>query len=395
MVTDNLSDILVLKTFAGLEDVLMKECEEAGLGPAEKGVRAVYIPHRKDSVIRANMALRTALRVLVPLGQFHIQTADDIYEGARQVRWSLFMKTESRFRVQSSVHSSLLKHTGYAVLRLKDAICDQVREVRGFRPTVDKVAPDWIVDLHIHENVVHLSLDTSGPPLFKRGWRRRNGEAPLNEVLAAALIRLAGWKDEEEDFFDLMCGSGTLVIEAADIASGKAPGLHGRPYSFMGYPGFDIRFHQKVKRDLASHRKEIKVKIWGSDADKEALAAARINAASAGHSDTIFLKKTDFRKLDFQPTGLLLLNPPYNKRIETPGIARLYQELGRFLKHQCHGARAGIFSGYSEALKRLGLKPSKTHKLFNGDIPCTLALFELFEGRRNEYLKLQHEQRLV
>jgi putative N6-adenine-specific DNA methylase len=394
MITDTLSDTLVIKTLAGLEDVLARECEQAGLGPAHKQVRAVVIPNRNNAVIRANMALRTALRVLVPLAEFELNAPDEIYDGARQVRWSLFIKPEHSFRLQHTVKSKLYRHSGYAVLKVKDALCDQVREACGERPSVDKVAPDWIVDVHVWENKVHLSLDTSGVPLYKRGWKMRQGAAPLNEVLAAGLIYLADWNSEEEDFFDLMCGSGTLVAEAADIAANKAPGLHGRAYAFMGYPGFDVRVHQKVKRDLAACQRDVKVKIWGSDVDGEAVKLARLNLASAGHADDVFIQKADFRKLPLKPEGLIILNPPYDKRLSVPSVKKLYQDLGRFLKHHCTGSRAGILTGHQQGLQWIGLKPYKTFVLLNGSLPCEYALYTMFEGKRKEFLKLQNEQGL-
>lgn len=394
MITDTLSDTLVIKTLAGLEEVLARECEQNGLGPAQKHVRAVIIPNRNEAVIRANMALRTALRVLVPLAEFEIIRPDDIYEGARRVKWSQFIQPQHSFRIQHAVKSGLYRHSGYAVLKVKDALCDQVREVRGERPSVNKVDPDWIIDLHVWENKVHLSLDTSGTPLYKRGWKIRQGPAPLNEVLAAGLIYLAGWKSDEEDFFDLMCGSGTLLAEAADMAANKAPGLHGRAYAFMGYPGFDPRVHQKVKRDLAARRREIKVKIWGSDVAEEAVKLARHNVAAAGHAEDVFIQKADFRELPLKPEGLIILNPPFDKRLSVPSIRKLYQDLGRFLKHHCVGSRVGILTGHEQGLDWIGLRPQKTISLLNAALPCTYALYNVFEGKRKEFLKLQNEQGL-
>lgn len=394
MIVEKLSDTLVIKTLAGLEDVLARECVREGFVPVKKETRAVIIPHRDGTLMRANMALRTALRVLVPLAEFDISAPDDIYEGARTVKWSLFMRPEDTFRIQHAVKSKFFRHSGYAVMKVKDAVCDQVREVRGERPSVNKLDPDWIVDVHVWENKVHLSLDTSGVPLYKRGWKMRQGPAPLNEVLAAGLIYLADWNSEEEDFFDLMCGSGTLLAEAADIAANIAPGLHGRAYSFMGYPGFDIRAHQKVKRELAARRREVKVKIWGSDKDAKTVNRARQNMAAAGHSENVFIQKADFLSLPLKPEGLIILNPPYDKRLSVPYARRLYQDLGRFLKHGCAGSRAGIISGHEQALTWIGLKPLRTIPMLNGSIPCTYALYDLFGGKRKDFLKLQNEQGL-
>jgi len=396
MITEDLADYFVVKTLMGLEDVLAKECETQNLGPVKKGVRAVIIPNNRESLIRANMSLRTALRILIPLYSFDYSSEEEFYERCLHYVWSQFIRPDDSFKIQVSGQSLVAKHSGYLALKLKDALCDQIKSQKGFRPTVDKISPKWTIDVHLSGNKVDISLDSSGQPLFKRGWRSKHGKASVNEVLAAGIIFLTGWDSEKEDFYDLMCGSGTFLAEAAAIAANYAPGLYGRAYNFFAFPGFDQRTYQKVRRSLASQKKEINVKIWGSDNDPVAIAHAHHNLARAGFSKEVFIQKMDIRKPSLNPSsGLILLNPPYEKRILTKNPDELYASIGRFLKKNCSGARAAVFSGNFDALKRIGLKPTQSISLLNGAMPCKLVLYELFKGKRKNYLQLKHEKRAL
>ena len=372
----------VAKTLYGLEKVLSEELVILGAGNVQIANRAVLFEGDMSLLYRANYSLRTALSVLMPVADFIIRSKDDLYKGGSKVEWDRFMDTDDTFSIMPVINSTHFVHTGYAALILKDAIADSFRNKTGRRPSVDTSNPRILINLHISNDLVTISLDSSVVPLFKRGYRQEQSVAPLNEVLAAGIILLSGWKVSAA-LTDPMCGSGTIPIEAGLIACKIPPGKFRQFFGFQRWKDFDEDLFEKIKLECNSQIGVSPVKISGSDISGQTLQLAKANVVKAGLSDIIALKISDFKDLrSVDDHGFLFLNPPYGQRIQPEEIDLLYSMIGTTLKHNFSGTTAWLITSNKESLKHVGLKPKEKHILFNGALECTLLKYEMYQGTK-------------
>ncbi len=381
---------MLAKTFKGLEQVLASELIELGANNIQIQRRAVSFTGDKRMLYAANFCLRTASRILVPIATFKAKTADDIYNHVKQVDWAQYMTTKTTFQIDATVYSDLFRHSQFITYRVKDAIVDWWMEHSGVRPNVQLTNPDLYLNVHIAGDIVTLSLDSSGESLHKRGYRVANTQAPINEALAAGMLLLAGWHGQS-DFYDPMCGSGTLVIEAALIARNIAPGIYRKGFAFEKWASFDADLFEDVYND-DSRERDFHHKIYGSDAGFYAVQTAQKNIQSANLQRDIEVKQIrieELRLADKNTDGaLVMMNPPYGERLsQDKNVLRLYQDIGTALKHQFNGATAWIISSNEEALKCVGLRPTKRVRLVNGDLDCMFNQYELFKGDRKTWKK--------
>ena len=381
---------MLAKTFKGLEQVLATELVQLGANNVQVERRAVSFTGDKRMLYTANMCLRTASRVLVPILSFKAQKADDIYEQVKALDWSQYMTVKTTFQIDATVYSDYFRHSQFVTYRVKDAIVDYWMERENQRPSVKLEGADLYLNVHIAGDRVTLSLDSSGESLHKRGYRVANTQAPINEALAAGMLLLAGWNGQS-DFYDPMCGSGTLLIEAALIARNIAPGVYRQGFAFEKWADFDANLWDEVYND-DSREREFKHKIYGSDAGYYAVQAATKNIQSASLQRDIEVKQIRVEELRLADTNtegaLVMINPPYGERLsQDKNVLRLYQDMGTALKHQFSGATAWIISSNEEALKCIGLRPAKKIHLVNGDLECLFNKYELFKGDRKTWKK--------
>ncbi len=375
----------VAKTFLGLEDVLCDELKALGAQNIRKERRAVSFEGDLSLMYRTNVWLRTASRVLKTIRSFEASDADTIYREVKKIEWDEYMSVGQTFVVNATVYSDSFRNSQFVSYRTKDAIADFFNEKYGKRPSVRLTNPDIYVNIHISNNQCTVSLDSSGDSLHKRGYRSVQTKAPINEALAAGMILLSGWRGDS-NFVDFMCGSGTLLIEAALIALNIPPGIFRKQFAFEKWNDFDADLFEEILNDDSEER-DFRHKIYGSDLSTKAIEIATQNIKSAGLGRYIELKTANVS--DFEaPMGksIIISNPPYGKRLIDNNIHNLYSTIGQTLKHRCQGMDVWIISSDSELLKSIGLKPSKKIALLNGDLECELWKFEIFAGKRNEFL---------
>ena len=365
----------------GLEAALADELLELGLQEVVAGNAGVAFGGGWAACHRANLHSRIASRVLWCLGQGRYDHEDDVYELAQSLPWPDWFSVDRTIRVHVSAIASPLKSLEFITLRIKDAVCDRFRAQVGSRPSVSTVEPDMRIHAFLTANEVTLYLDTSGEPLFKRGWRRRSIEAPLRENLAAGILRLTGWQPEEP-LLDPMCGSGTFIVEAAQIALGVAPGA-GRHFAFERFEHHDAPAWEAARDAATASRLPVReLAIFGSDTDRSALTAAKDNLREAGVGGAARIQFADV--LSLAPpaeTGVLVANPPYGVRMgDSDELAAFYPLLGNALKRGFAGWRAFLFSGDTRLPKLIGLKPQRRTPLFNGAIECRLLEYRIVSG---------------
>lgn len=378
---------MIAKTFKGLEEVLAGELVELGANNVQLERRAVSFTGDKRLLYRANLCLRTASRVLVPITTYKAGDADAVYEQVKQIDWAQYMTLQTGFQIDATVYSDTFRHSRYVTYRVKDAIVDWWNEKEGKRPNVKLSNPDLSLNVHIANETVTLSLDSSGESLHKRGYRVANTEAPINEALAAGMLLMAGWKGET-DFYDLMCGSGTLLIEAALIAQNIAPGIFRKGFAFEKWADFDKELFEDIYNDDSAER-PFTHHIYGSDASFYAVQQALKNVKSAGQQRTIEVRQIRLQEIkrDNQTPALIMVNPPYGERLaQDKDVMRLYADMGTAFKHQFTGSTAWVISSNEDALKCIGLKPSKRIKLLNGELECWFNQYELFAGERKTFV---------
>lgn len=383
---------MLAKTFKGLEEVLAGELIELGANNVQIERRAVSFTGDKRMLYTANFCSRTASRVLVPIATFKAKKTDEIYEYVKQLDWAQYMTAKTTFQIDATVYSDLFRHSQFITYRVKDAIVDWWMEHGGVRPNVQLTNPDIYLNVHIGGDTVTISLDSSGESLHKRGYRVANTQAPINEALAAGMLLLAGWKGQS-DFYDPMCGSGTLLIEAALIARNIAPGIYRKGFAFEKWANFDADLFEEVYSD-DSREREFTHKIYGSDAGFYAVQTAIKNVQSANLQRDIEVKQIRVQELKTEngkgktEGALIMMNPPYGERLsQDKDVLRLYQDIGTTLKHQFCGATAWIISSNEEALKCVGLRPAKRIRLINGDLDCLFNQYVLFSGDRKSWKK--------
>lgn len=372
----------VVKTFYGLEQILAEELKNLGASEITILNRAVAISGNVKLLYKINYCSRTALSVLLNLAEFKIRSANDLYKNSLKVEWDRFLDQDMTFSVVPVINSPLFHHTGYPGLLLKDAIADWFRNKTGKRPSVNTFDSDVVFNLHISNDLVTISIDSSVVPLYKRGYRKVQGSAPINEILAAGIIHLSGW-EPETSFLDPMCGSGTFSIEAAMIASGIAPGKFRQFYGFQRWKDYNEDMFNLVREESESKGHNGAINISASDISGYALSIAATNIESAGLSDIISLSKNDFSNLKaLQDEGIIIMNPPYGKRITSEDNDKLYSMIGSTLKHNFPGYRAWLITSEKDLLKHVGLKPALKTILYNGALECTLVKYVLYQGSK-------------
>ncbi len=371
----------IAKTLYGLEKVLSEELISLGAGNVQIANRAVSFEGDMGLLYKVNYCARTALSVLLPIADFRIRSKDDLYKAGTKIEWDRYMDTDDTFSIVPVINSPHFGHTGYAGLILKDSIADTFRNQTGRRPSVDTDNPRLLINLHISNDQVTISLDSSVVPLFKRGYRQEQSVAPLNEVLAAGILLLSGW-NAASTFTDPMCGSGTFPIEAALIACKIPPGKFRKFFGFQRWRDFDEDLFQKVVLENNNKIQTSPVQISGSDISGETLQIAKTNITKAGLNDSISLEVSDFKDLRSEEGGSVFMNPPYGQRIQPEEIDALYSMIGTTLKHNFPGSTAWLISSNKESLKHVGLKPKEKHILFNGALECILLKYEMYTGTK-------------
>jgi len=375
---------LVAKTLYGLENVLAEELISLGAADVQAVNRAVLFNGDNNMLYRVNYCARTALSVLMPVADFRIRSKDDLYNGGSKVEWDRFMDADNTFSIVPVINSPHFGHTGYAGLILKDAIADYFRKKTGRRPSVDASDPTILINLHISNDLVTISIDSSVVPLFKRGYRQEQAAAPLNEVLAAGILLLSGWK-ASATMTDPMCGSGTIPIEAGLIACKIPPGKFRQFFGFQRWKDFDEELFEKIKRESDNQIGPSPVKIFGSDISAQAIEQAKANVTRAGLSDVVSLEVFDFKDLKaIDNQGFVFLNPPYGQRLQPDEIDMLYSMIGTTLKHNFPGTTAWLITSNKESLKKVGLKPKEKLTLFNGALECILLKYEMYQGTKKQ-----------
>lgn len=382
---------LIAKTFMGLEQVLAQELTELGANNVQTGRRMVSFTGDKEMMYRANFQLHTAIRILKPIAHFKAQSAEDMYDEVRKIDWSEYIGEGKTFSVDSVVYSNEFRNSRFVTYKVKDAIVDQFREKTGKRPNISVTNPDIRLNIHVAEDDATLSLDSSGESLHRRGYRQESVEAPLNEVLAAGMILMSGWKGET-DLIDPMCGSGTIPIEAALIARNISPGVFRKEFAFEKWPDFDAELFDMIYND-DSRERPFEHHIYGYDTDMKAVNTVRINVKAAGLTKDITLDCRDFK--DFtrpQEKSVIIMNPPYGERISTPNLLATYKMIGERLKHEFMGNEAWVLSYREECFRQIGLKPSIKIPLYNGSLECEFRRYQLFDGKMSDF---RHEGGVV
>ncbi|MEE2953872.1 MAG: class I SAM-dependent RNA methyltransferase [Bacteroidota bacterium] len=365
---------------SGLEQVLAKELENLGAQNIKVLNRAVSFKGDTGFLYKANLNLRTALRILKPIAHFSARNKDELYENACKINWLKYFNVKKTFATYATTNSENFKHSKYASLVIKDAIADTFRKKTTKRPYVDTQNPQMSIDLHIQKNTCTISLDSSGQSLHKRGYKSNTVIAPINEVLAAGLILVSEW-DKKSDFHDPMCGSGTILIEAALIAYNIPPNIFRKNFGFQQWKDFDKTLWEKIKDTSLNKEKEYKGNISGSDNFQKAVRISRKNIENALFNNEIKIKNEDFFESKARPNTFVLFNPPYGKRHHI-GISEFYEKVSNTLKHNYEECQVWIISSDIENLKMIGLKPTKKIKLQNGNLNCSFRKFEIYKGSR-------------
>jgi len=370
------------KTLQGLEEVLKQELIELGAANVKTGKRVVEFYGDKTLLYKANFYLRTALKILKPIAEFKAQNEEELYDKVQSVSWDSFFDVNQTFAIDSTVYSQYFSHSKYIALKVKDAIVDQFRDKYKKRPYVETENPDMQVNIHISNDLCTLSLDSSGESLHKRGYRTKATKAPLNEVLAAGMILLSGW-DKKSNFIDPMCGSGTLLIEAAMIAYNIPPGIYRQKFAFETWKDFDSVLLENIYEEDVENN-DFNAKIIGADISEIAIRVAKHNIANAALKRKIDLNIIPIE--NFKPPekakGIVITNPPYGERLKKDKIKEFYATLGDIFKNKFEGYAVWMLSNNMEAIKFIGLKPSQKITLFNGPLECKFLNYEIYQGSK-------------
>jgi putative N6-adenine-specific DNA methylase len=381
---------MVAKTFFGFEEILAKELLQLGAQQIKPGNRMVSFVGDLGFLYKANLCLRTALKILKPIHAARVQDEAALYQLFYDFAWEDYLDVDSKFVIDSVVHGTLFTHSQFASQKAKDGLVDQFRDRYSERPSVDLNRPDLRINLHLQEDFCTISLDSSGASLHHRGYRTATNIAPLNEVLAAGLIQLSGWKGNT-DFLDPMCGSGTIVIEAAMFASNIPANINRKKFAFEKWTDWDADLFEKIQESQLTKIKNPGILIKGSDKAPSAIEKATINVDNANLSEFITLEKKDFFQIDKDTSGPLhlLTNPPYGERLDGD-VNALYQGIGDAFKQSFPNTQAWLISSNMQALKCVGLRPSRKIKLFNGKLESRLMFYPIYEGTKRVH-KLQKD----
>jgi putative N6-adenine-specific DNA methylase len=373
---------MVAKTFFGFEEILAKELQQLGAQEVEIGTRMVSFKGDKGFMYKANLSLRTALKILKPIYYFRAKSDVLLYKGIQGIDWSKFMDANQTFVVDTTIHSEHFKHSQFVSQKAKDAIVDQFREKTGQRPSIDKDFPDLRINIHIDRDQVSVALDTSGASLHHRGYRTATNIAPINEVLAAGMLLLSGWEGKT-DFLDPMCGSGTILVEAAMIACNIPANINRKEFAFEKWNDWDNDLFDQIIDALMKRTREFHYSIKGYDKAPSAVEKAKANVVNANLDDYITVEQKNFFDTEKATEGPLqmVFNPPYGERLDID-LERFYREMGDTMKQHYPGTHAWFITANLEALKFVGLKPSRKIKLFNGSLEARLVKYEMYEGSK-------------
>lgn len=379
-----------IKTFFGLEQILAEEIKKLGGRKVEVKNRAVNCEGDLGFLYKINYSTRTALKVLVPVYEFKAFNQHQFYDRLFKFNWEDFMDVDQSFAIDATVNSETFRHSQFITLKMKDAIVDYFQDKFKRRPNVETKYPDIKFHLHIDRELVTISMDSSGDALFKRGYRKEQGEAPINEVLASGMLQLAGW-DGKGNFLDPMCGSGTLLIEAAMIAMDLPAQIFRKRFAFQNWKNYDADLFSKIKEFRINRVREFTGKIVGYDIDARMLNAARMNIEAAEMEDVIEVKKQNFfdSKKELFPL-LMVFNPPYDERISI-NDDDFYKKIGDTFKIHYPNTLAWLISSDLDALKKIGLRPSRKIKLFNGKLETRFLQYEMYEGTKKVH-KLENNE---
>lgn len=371
---------MLAKTFSGLEEVLKEELVAIGASDVEVVVRGVKFTGSKEVLYKANFCCRTALKILRMIGEYKVHNTNDLYQSVYKIDWSEIFDLSQSFSINSTVNSEAFNNSMFVSLKAKDAIVDQFRSKFKKRPSVNPDNPDIRINVHASADSLTVSLDSSGESLHKRGYRFGQNEASMSEVLAAGILKIIGW-DGQCDFYDTMCGSGTIPVEAALIARNIPPGMFRKEFAFERWKDFDAELFEKIYND--DYERPFDHKIYASDLVSMSMMVTEKNAKNAGVFKDIEMNTIDFAQ--FEPKskeGLLLINPPYGERMRDRMLEPLYTMIGDQLKKSFSGFKAWVFSSSEEGFKNIGLRPSQKIPLVNGSLECSLRLFELYDGSK-------------
>lgn len=375
---------LIAKTFQGLEEVLAQELIELGANDVQIGRRMVSFSGNQEMMYRANFCLRTAVRILKPISHFRARNADEVYKAVKEIEWKDILDLDTSFVVDTTVYSTEFRNSKFVAYKVKDAIVDYFMEREGKRPNISVANPDLRLNIHIAEENCTLSLDSSGESLHLRGYRTATVEAPINEVLAAALIKMSGWKFDC-DLIDPFCGSGTILVEAALMARNIYPGVFRQKFGFENWKDFNPELLSSIFEDDSNER-TFEHRIVGSDINLRAVEAALANAKAAGVADLITVEQREIR--DFKKPempAVLITNPPYGERLRPEDLSDIYRTLGEKLKREFQGGEAWIISSREELFDSMRLRPSFKVPLQNGSLDCELRKYVTFEGKLDNF----------
>jgi putative N6-adenine-specific DNA methylase len=374
---------MVAKTLFGFEELLVKELRQMGAQDIKQGVRNVSFVGDKGFMYKANLGLRTAIKILKPIKTFKVVNEQDLYDRVYGMKWDKYMKESQTLAIDATVHSEIFTHSKYIALKTKDAIVDKFRDVTGERPNVDLRFPDLKINVHIDRSMCTISLDSSGESLHRRGYKTATNIAPINEVLAAGLVMLSGW-DGQCDFMDPMCGSGTILAEAAMIACNIPPNLMRKEFAFERWPDWDVELFETIEESLLKKTRDFHHKMIGYDKAPSAVAKAKDNIKNAHLDEFITIKQEDFfkTKKDGEEKLHMVFNPPYGERLELLDMEVFYGDIGTTLKHGYPNTEVWFITSDLEALKHVGLRPSRKIKVFNGKLEARLVKYEMYSGSR-------------
>jgi len=373
---------MVAKTFFGFERILAEELRNLGAGNVEIGVRNVSFTGDKGFMYKANLCCRTAIKILKPIADFRVMNEDDLYRRMQRINWRKYMTVNSTFAINATVSGTTFTHSQYVSFKTKDAIVDKFRKEEKVRPNVDTKHPDIRFNVHIQDNWCTLSLDSSGASLHHRGYRTATNIAPINEALAAGLILMSGWHGQS-DLLDPMCGSGTMLIEAAMIACNVPANLNRKEFAFEKWDDWDPDLYDLIEASALKRVKDFKYTISGYDKAPSAIAKAKENIKNAQLSDFITVRENNFFESKKQGEDFLqiVFNPPYGERLPIE-MEAFYKEIGDTLKSGYPGSHAWMITSNLESLKHVGLRPSRKIKVFNGSLESRFAKYEMYSGSK-------------
>ena len=377
---------MLAKTMYGLEEVLANELKNLGAQNIKIQNRAVSFKGDTGFMYKANLNLRTCLRILKPIQTFQAHNKEELYKNILKINWEKYLDLENTFATHATTNSETFNHSKYASLLVKDGIADYFRNKYEKRPNVDPEAPDITINLHINKHTCTVSLDSSGESLHKRGYKLDTIIAPMNEVLASGLILLSGW-NKKDNFHDPMCGSGTLLIEAALIAYNIPANIFRNKFGFENWKDFDIELFEKIKDVSLDKEVDFNGTITGGDNFQKAIRTTRKNIENALMFENIKVKNEDFFDTSIEEKSFVIFNPPYGERIEL-GINEFYEKVGDSLKNNYKNCTVWIISSDLENLKMIGLKPTQKINVMNGNLKCSFREFKIYEGsKKSKYKK--------